>query len=195
MLFRSVGAFATPGPANIAKAKALLAEAGYKGEPIVVMNPTTDTQISAMAVMSASQLKAAGFNVDLQNMDWATLVQRRAVKDDPATNKSGWHVFYTWGSNSLSANPLTNNTVATQCDGKNWFGWPCDEQLEKIRLEFLSISSDAQRKDWIDRFQKRFYEQVPYIPLGMFFQKAAWRNNIEGVLDNTKVVWWNATKK
>jgi hypothetical protein len=29
----------------------------------------------------------------------------------------------------------------------------------------------------------------------MFFQKAAWRNNIEGVLDNTKVVWWNATKK
>ena len=51
------------------------------------------------------------------------------------------------------------------------------------------------RKKLAEDFQKRFYEQVPYIPLGMFFQKAAWRNNIDGVLDNTKVVWWNATKK
>ncbi len=190
-----VGAFATPGPANIAKAKALLAEAGYKGEPIVVMNPTTDPQISAMAVMSASQLKAAGFNVDLQNMDWATLVQRRAIKDDPATNKAGWHVFYTWGSNALSANPMTNNTVATQCDGRNWFGWPCDEQLEKIRAEFATATSDAQRTNIVERFQARFYEVVPYVPMGRFQQKIAYRKNVSGVIGQAKLPFWNIEKK
>jgi peptide/nickel transport system substrate-binding protein len=190
-----VGSWATPGPANIAKAKALLAEAGYKNEPIVVMNPTTDTQISAMAVMSASQLKAAGFNVELQNMDWATLVQRRALKDDPATNKAGWHVFYTWGNVALAANPMTNNTVATQCDGKNWFGWPCDEQLEKIRAEFASATSDAQRKDIVDRFQARFYEVVPYVPMGRFQQKIAYRKNVSGVLGGGKLPFWNIEKK
>jgi peptide/nickel transport system substrate-binding protein len=190
-----LGSWVTPGPANIAKAKSLMAEAGYKGEPIVVMNPTTDPQISAMAVMSANQLKEAGFNVDLQNMDWATLVQRRAIKDDPAANRSGWHVFYTWGGNALAANPLTNNTVATQCDGKNWFGWPCDEALEKIRAEFAGATSDAQRKDIADRFQARFYEVVPFVPMGRFQQKIAYRKNVSGVLGGAKLPFWNIEKK
>ena len=190
-----IGSWASPNPANIAKAKALLAEAGYKGEPIVVMNPTTDQQISAMAVMSASQLEKAGFKVDLQNMDWATLVQRRAIKDDPKVNKAGWNVFYTWGNNALAANPLTNNTVATQCDGKNWFGWPCDETLETIRAEFATATTDAQRKDIVDRFQARFYEIVPYVPMGRFQQKIAYRKTVTGVLGNAKLPFWNIEKK
>ncbi len=190
-----VGDWGKPSPANIEKAKALLKEAGYNGEPIVLMNPTEFQVIAAMTTMTGQQLKNAGFNVDMQNMDWGTLVTRRTVKDAPKDNKSGWHVFHTWGVGPLSADPLTNNTAATPCDGKNWFGWPCDEQLEKMRQQFITEADPAARKRLAEDFQKRFYEQVPYIPLGMFFQKAAWRNNIEGVLDNTKVVWWNATKK
>src|SRR5262249_19930008 len=59
-----VGALATPGPANVAKAKQLLAEAGYKNEPIVMMDPSQDqTLISAMTKVSAQLLKNAGFNV------------------------------------------------------------------------------------------------------------------------------------
>jgi peptide/nickel transport system substrate-binding protein len=190
-----VGDWGKPSPSNLDKAKALLKEAGYNGEPIVLMNPTEFLVISAMTVMSSQQLKNAGFNIDMQNMDWGTLVTRRTVKDAPKDNKSGWHVFHTWGVGPLSADPLTNNTAATPCDGKNWFGWPCDEQLEGMRQKFIAISDPAERKKLAEDFQKRFYEQVPYIPLGMFFQKAAWRNNVEGILDNTKVVWWNATKK
>ena len=29
----------------------------------------------------------------------------------------------------------------------------------------------------------------------MFFQKAAWRSNVEGVLDNLLAVFWNVSKK
>jgi peptide/nickel transport system substrate-binding protein len=191
-----VGDWGKPSPANIAKAKALLKEAGYNNEPIVLMDPTENAVISAMSKMSAQLLKNAGFNVDMQAMDWGTLITRRAVKDDPkAAGSKGWHVFHTWGVGPLSADPLTNNTAATPCDGKNWFGWPCDEQLEGIRQKFITVSDPAERKKLADDFQKRFYEVVPYIPLGMFYQKAAWRNNVEGILDNMKVVWWNATKK
>jgi peptide/nickel transport system substrate-binding protein len=191
-----VGDFGKPSPANIAKAKALLKEAGYNNEPIVLMNPTENAVISAMTVMSGQLLKNAGFNVDMQAMDWGTLITRRALKDDPkAAGSKGWHIFHTWGVGPLSADPLTNNTAATPCDGKNWFGWPCDEQLEAMRQKFITVSDMGERKKLAEDFQKRFYEIVPYIPLGMFYQKAAWRNNVEGVLDNMKAVWWNATKK
>ncbi len=151
-----IGPWAKPGPDNIAKAKQLLAEAGYKGEPLVMMDPAADQPvISAMTKMSAQLLKNAGFNIDLQSMDWAALVTRRSVKDDPATNRAGWHFFHTWGTGALGANPLTNNTVATPCDGKNWFGWPCDEKLNAMQQEFITAGSIDQQKEIADRLDGR----------------------------------------
>jgi peptide/nickel transport system substrate-binding protein len=190
-----VGAFATPSPANIETARRLLKEAGYNGEPVVLMNPKDQAMISAMTTMTGQLLQRIGINVDMQNVDWGTLVGRRALKDDPKTSRAGWHFFQTTGVAPLAADPLTANTAATPCDGKNWFGWPCDEALEAMRQKFISLSSDAERKKQADIFQERFYEVVPYVPVGMFFQKAAWRSNVEGVLDNLLAVFWNVSKK
>jgi peptide/nickel transport system substrate-binding protein len=191
-----LGPWSKPAPENQAKAKALLAEAGYKGEPLVMMDPSADQPlISAMTKMSAQLLRNAGFNIDLQSMDWAALITRRSVKDDPATNRSGWNFFHTWGTGPLAANPLTNNTVATPCDGKNWFGWPCDEELNKLQQEFITTTSLDDQKKLADKFQTRFYQVVPFIPLGQFYQKIAYRNSLSGVLENPNLAFWNIEKK
>jgi peptide/nickel transport system substrate-binding protein len=190
-----IGDFATPKPQNIERAKVLLQEAGYDGQPVVILNPKENQLISAMTTMSGQLLERVGINVDMQNVDWGTLVSRRALKDDPKTSRAGWHVFHTWGVAVLSADPLTANTAATPCDGKNWFGWPCDETLEAMRQRFITIADPAERKALAEEFQKRFYEVVPYIPLGTFYQKAAWRSDVEGVLDNLSAVFWNVSKK
>ena len=58
-----LGAWAN-GP-NVERAQQLLREAGYKNEPIVLMNPTENQMISAMAVVSSQVLKKAGFNIDM----------------------------------------------------------------------------------------------------------------------------------
>jgi peptide/nickel transport system substrate-binding protein len=180
---------------NPERARQLLKEAGYANEPLVLMNPTENPVISAMAVVSNQLLQKAGFNVDMQNMDWGTLVTRRAVKDDPAKSKSGWHLFHTTGTGGYLANPLLNNVIPTPCDGKNWFGWPCDETLHKIHQEFITATTLAQKKEIADRLQTRFYEVVPLIPVGQFFGKVAYRKNLVGVLDNPLLVMWNVEKK
>ena len=55
---------------NIAKAKDLLKEGGYKGEKVVVLDPA-DTHIAhAQAVVTAQKLREIGMNVDLQTIDW-----------------------------------------------------------------------------------------------------------------------------
>jgi peptide/nickel transport system substrate-binding protein len=187
--------FAQASAANIEKAKQLLKETGYGGDPFVLLNPAENQSLSAVITLTAQQLRQIGINVDLQAMDFGTLVQRRTLKDDPKVNRAGWHIFPTQGPTQDRTDPLTASILPTHCDGKNWFGWPCDEELEAMRLKFAAISDLAERKAHAQAFQRRFYETVPYVPLGMFFQKAAWRSNVDGILDNFKIVWWNATKK
>jgi peptide/nickel transport system substrate-binding protein len=148
-----------------------------------------------MTKVSAQLLKNAGFNIDLQSMDWGTLVTRRALKDDPESNPKGWNIFHTTGTGNLGANPLTNNTVATPCDGKNWFGWPCDEELNKLQQQFITTTSQDDQKKLADKFQARFYEVVPFVPLGQYYQKIAYRSNVVGILETPNMPFWNIEKK
>ncbi|MGZ5908622.1 MAG: ABC transporter substrate-binding protein, partial [Reyranella sp.] len=69
--------------ANAAKAKQLLAEAGYDGTPVELLQSTDLTVLTNMAPVAKAQLEAAGFKVNVQAMDWQTLVARRTKKDPP----------------------------------------------------------------------------------------------------------------
>ena len=66
---------------NVAKAKELLKEAGYDGTPVVMMHQTDIAGHNQLATVAKPQLEAAGLKVDLQAMDWQTLVARRTKKD------------------------------------------------------------------------------------------------------------------
>lgn len=189
-----LGDFARP-TANIEKAKQLLKESGYKNEPLVLMNPTDHPQITIFAQLANQQLRQAGFNVEMQSMDWSTLVSRRSVKDAPSANRAGWHLFITTSTAIFQGDPIANNALNSTCDGKNWFGWACDPELEKIRAEFNTASTQSQRLEIAGRLNKRFYETVPYINLGQYTSPAAYRSNISGIIDIGTHVLWAVEKK
>ena len=189
-----LGDWAKPGSRK-EKAKQLLKESGYNNEPVVILSASDNKIVGEMALITNQALKEVGFNTDLQVMDWSTVLTRRQNRDAPSQNRAGWNVLFSYAPGNFMGNPITNTTAPTPCDGKNWFGWPCDEQLEKIRQEFLTIGSDAQRKNWIDRFQTRFYEVVPYLPMGQYLAKIGYRKNIENILDLPRMVYWNLEKK
>ena len=94
------------------------------------------------------------------------MVSRRPVKDPPEKGTGGWNLFHTWGGGLAMNSPLTNTPTPTPCDQSNWFGWPCDEELENIRLEFFTAATPEEQKAVVDRLQARFYEVVPYLPVG-----------------------------
>ena len=82
---------------QLRKARALLQEAGYDGTPVVLMQSTDIVSLSNLAPVAKSLMEKAGFKVDLQAMDWQTLVSRRTKKDPPSAG--GWHAFLTsWAS-------------------------------------------------------------------------------------------------
>jgi peptide/nickel transport system substrate-binding protein len=180
--------------ANVEKAKALLKEAGYKGEKVVVLDPVEAHLAHSQAVVTAQKLREIGMNVELAAIDWGTQSARRQIKDPPDKNPGAWNIFHTWAGGLAMSSPLSNTPTPTPCDGKNWFGWPCDEELEKIRLEF-PLATAANQKEIVERLQKRFFEVVPYIPAGQFLAPIAYRKNLTGIQDTPRLVLWNIEKK
>ena len=176
------------GMANPAKAKQMLADAGYKGEPIVLMRPTDLASIAKLPLVAKQQLEAAGFKVDMQQSDWATLVARRAKKDPPAAG--GWNAFLTAWVTADVMNPISTAYVNAACD-KASFGWPCDEKLEKLRDDFARETDPAKQKAIAEAVQLRVIEYTPEIPVGEYVQPVAMRKNVKGFLTSPAPVLWN----
>jgi peptide/nickel transport system substrate-binding protein len=178
------------GKADLAKARQLMQEAGYKGETVVVLHPT-DHPTAGAALLTAENLKKIGVNVEVRALDWSTLTTLRTKKDEPA--KGGWSIFHTRWDGMLS-NPLALGPMSGACD-KAWFGWPCDETIEKMRVAWSRAPDKATQRKLIDDMQLRMAETVPFVNTGGLNQPAAWRKNLDGVLASTTMVLWNISKR
>lgn len=163
---------------DLAKAKALLAESGYKGEKVVVLTPTDITYHNASALMVGQTLRSIGMNVDAQSMDWASVIARRVKRDAPSAG--GWNVFVTVGAEFDVNSPISNAFLAPAC-GSSMPGWPCDKQLDELRTAWLQSANPAERKQRLDAFQARAFEVVPYINAGQYSAAYAARTNIKGL--------------
>ena len=144
---------------NFEKAKALLKEAGYDGTPVVLMQSTTLPVLTNMAPVTKALLEQAGFKVDMQSMDWQTLVTRR-TKKDPA-DKGGWNVFHTYSVSADILNPIANNYIVANGD-KAWFGWPNDPEMEKLRDAYAKETDPAKGKALAAAVQARALETAQY---------------------------------
>ncbi|HTR83678.1 MAG TPA: ABC transporter substrate-binding protein [Reyranella sp.] len=177
---------------NTAKAKEILKEAGYDGTPVVLMHQTDTAGHNQLATVAKPQLEAAGFKIDLQAMDWQTLVTRRAKKDPP--DKGGWGAFFTsWGAPDVM-NPVSAAFLNASCE-KATFGWPCDPTLEKLRDAYAAETDPAKQKAIAEQVQLRVIEYPTHVPLGQFTTPTAMRSNISGLLQTPELSLWNIEKK
>lgn len=176
---------------DFARARQLLAEAGYKGEPVVVLQPTDRPQYAAATTVLIDELRKAGVNVDIQSLDWATITSRRARKDPPG--KGGWNLFVTSQGGPDVASPLANIWFNSACAQAN-VGWACDADLVQLVDRWAAESDPRKRHAMIDTIQARAYVSVPYVNAGQYVQPIAFRANVTGVLAAGVPVYWNIEK-
>ncbi|MBL8673681.1 MAG: ABC transporter substrate-binding protein [Rhodospirillales bacterium] len=175
-----------------AKAAAMLKEAGYDGTPIVLMQSTDLQVLTNLAPVAKAQLEKAGFKVDMQSMDWQTLVARR-VKKEPL-NAGGWSAFLTSWVAADILNPVMAGFFNSSCD-KAMFGWPCDAEMEKLRDAFSKESDPAKQKAIVEAVQKRWAEYPTHVNLGQWYSPFALRKTVDGNLVSPVPVFWSVTKK
>ena len=175
------------GKRDITLAKRLVAESGYKVEPILLMSPSDQPQLTAMAQVTEALFKSVGLNVQYSSMDWGTLVTRRA-KHEPA-DKGGWNSFCTtWGGLSVS-NPGSHFPLRGNGPG-GWFGWPVDAEMEGLREKWFEAPDLASQKVVCESMQKLAYQHVPFYPVGQWFTPTGYRKHLTGHVKAGLVLFW-----
>lgn len=174
------------------RARQLLKEAGYDGAPVVLLQPTDIPVMANLGPVAKEQLEAAGFKVDLQTMDWQTLVARRARKE--ATDKGGWSAAFTYSDAASILNPVMASLFNAAC-AKAAYGWPCDAEIERLRDAFARESDSGKQRQIAMELQRRWVESPTHVNLGQFYQPSAVRANVDGLLAAPATALWNVTKK
>lgn len=178
-------------PSNPEKARQLLKEAKYDGTPVVILHPTDSIMLAPQPVVIAQALRKAGFIVDLQAMDWQTVVTRRSSQEPPT--KGGWNLLSTYITLVDITDPVRNYVVVAN-GKKAWFGWPDVPKIEELRNKFVHMSDPAELKKIAEEIQKLVLEEGVIVPLGQFQTPSAYRMNLTGVLESPVPFFWNIKK-
>lgn len=165
-------------PRDYARVRRALTDAGYRGEPVVALDAVDVPGLHAISLVGADALRRVGMNVDIQSMDFATMVRRRGNRQPP--ERGGWNVFCGVLDNSSSFTPASNPGL--RCDGAAaWDGWPTSARIEELRRSWLDAADlDAERRICRE-MQMQFWQDVPYIPLGEYTQWTCFRSTLAGV--------------
>jgi peptide/nickel transport system substrate-binding protein len=154
---------------NPEKAAQLLGEAGYDGTPIRLLCTEEDLGDYNAAVVAQQQLEQAGFTVELEVTDEATLEEN--LEDDER-----WDIT----TNAVVFRPdpvLIDRFVSCTQDGK----W-CTPEKQAV-IDQLQTESDFEaRYAALEELQRLFYEQAPMVKLVNNYGVAAITSNVQGLL-------------
>jgi peptide/nickel transport system substrate-binding protein len=134
------------------KAKALLKESNYKGEPIRYMATKEYPNMYQEAVVLNQNLQAIGLNMKLEVLDWATLVSRRAKAEE-------WELFTTW--NGFPTDPALIDWM-----DPFYPGWWVNPRIDALRGKLVETIDPKARFAVFEDIQRLFYEEVPLLKLG-----------------------------
>ena len=177
-LASDAGMEALSGTATVAEVKRALAEAGYNNERVVFVAPTDVPRINAIAEVGADMLRKIGMNVDEVSTDWGTAVQRTTSRQP--LDKGGWSVFTAFTGGIESSAPSTHQLL--RGNGANAYnGWPEAPKLEAMRDAWLETADPARQKALARDMQAQAMLDVPYLPVGSYFQPSAYKADLTGM--------------
>jgi peptide/nickel transport system substrate-binding protein len=190
-LYTEEGGEVLKGPRNMEAAKKLLADSGYKGEPVTCVVAQDQSITKAFGDVTADLLKRMGMNVDFVATDWGTVGQRRAMKNPPG--QGGWSMFHTWHAGADCVNPASYNAIRATGDNA-WFGWPSAPVVDAAIEEWFDAPDLPAEKVAIGKVNRLALENVVYAPTGFFLGYQAWRRNVTGIQKGPLPFFWGVAK-
>lgn len=163
---------------DIEKAKQLLEEAGYNGEKIVWMSGPLEYNLSLAA---KNQLEKAGFNIDLQSMEWATVAERR-------NNPELWDIY----STGVTFRPDPTMMVVLNPTYAGW--WESPKLLDL--MDKLGKETDTEKRyQLMEQVQELFYEEVPTVKVGDYANLRIYSKSVKGFKNMNEIFFWNVWKE
>jgi peptide/nickel transport system substrate-binding protein len=144
-----------PPPRDIAKAKALLAQAGVKTPVPVVLTITNETDIQQAGEVIQSMAKEAGFDVKIKSMEFASSLQA-GYAGDFETYLIGW---------SGRADPDGNMWQMLHGGGTFNYGHYQNAEVDRALDDARTVAAIDQRRAFYDKVWERERDDLPLIYL------------------------------
>jgi len=169
--------------ANLDRARQLLAESSYDGTPVVILNQRENLVYTQTAVALKTQLEAIGFSVDLQLLDGATVVEKRAQKD-------AWDIHI----NGFRAPDPDPQVYGAWMGTNKWIGNWDDEysgKMDEIFDRMMREVDQAARYQIVREWYAYFYETVPYVKVVDYNGLVIASPSATGYAGYTSPFFWN----
>lgn len=174
-------------PHDPAKVRELLAQAGYKGEPItIIANKRPTTPSFETAVVAQAMLQAAGINAQIEVMEWATQLSRYF---------SGNYQMMSFSYSSRFDPALSFEQFSGPFDGKSGKVWHNPEALALIE-EAKTVSDIARRQEIFDTLHQMYLNDVPMIIYANGLNDMVTSTRLSGDVSwQSKLRLWEVTKQ
>jgi len=159
------------------RAKALLKEAGYAGQPIRWLATKEYFYNYPMADYAKQKMEASGMKVELVVSDWATLVKNRA-------NPDVYEIFVT--GHSGYSHPATQ-----PFNDKEWPGFWDNAEKDRLVGAMVAEPDPAKQKKIIDDYEALIYQETPFVKCGDNFLLRVARKEVVGYVNPPDWFFWN----
>lgn len=155
---------------DIAQARRLLAEAGYKGQPIKLLATKRYNSVFNIAMMVQGMAQEAGIKMEVEVLEWATLLDRY--------NKGDYQAMAFTYSARLDPS-LSFEMIAGDKDKQPRKVWDNPEALELVQRS-MATTDRAQRQAIFDKLEAKLREDVPAIFMYASVNTGAARSYVSG---------------
>lgn len=171
---------------NVEEAKRLLAESDYDGEAITLMTSQGLAHVYNFSIAAEQQLEEAGFSVELDVTEWATMNGRYTKPETWDMFSTAFGIGYTVPSSHL----LLNGYFPFE-------GWYAkDDSMTDLLAEWHVAGSDDERVKIMDEIQTQFYQDSPAIKLADYALLNAVSKDVS--MDDVTFywpTWWSVTPR
>lgn len=174
------------GPRDYDRARRALREAGYAGEKVVLMIPSTSEPNALAGPVVEDQFRRAGLNVENYSVEFNAMLQRRNRRGP--VSEGGWSAFVTNWAGTDWMNPAGHIALRGNGDA-GYGGWATMPRVEALRDAWFEAPDLAAQQAICREIQREAMREVPYYPTGHYLQPTAFRNSLTGILDGFAVFW------
>lgn len=161
------------------KAKALLKQAGYNGEEIVILSTRDYEDHYNAAVVVQQQLESLGMKVKLDIYDWPTVQQRRS-------DEKAYDIFIT----GFPTEPVPNKYVFLDSKGE-WAGWTNSPKIDDLLGKIAGAATQEEATGYYSDLMVEVYDYVPIIKFGNKTTVTAYDASVESYDFLQGIILWN----
>ncbi len=165
------------------RAKQLLQEAGYNGEPIRIITTRDYEDYYNGGVVLQQKLEQIGANVELEVYDWPSLLEKR-------TDENAYDLYM------MGFLHATDPTQIQYLDSRYDFpGWTDHAVFDELLDELVVAPTPEEAKEIFAKLQAENWAYLPAIKYGDYKRAHATRQNVSNFQFFHGPVFWNVEKE